>query len=94
MSILPTLRQKLEADFSPTHLEILDESAPHKGHAGYAEGGESHLRIIIVSDAFAGVSKVERQRKVYTTLKDELRSGKVHAVTGLEVFDLEEWKNR
>ena len=73
------LRQKLETAFAPKNLVIEDESARHAGHSGARDGGESHFRIRIVSPAFAGLSRVERQRRVYTVLADEIAGG-VHAL--------------
>jgi BolA protein len=73
------LRRKLEAAFAPSSLDIADESARHAGHAGAAPGGETHFRIRIVSETFTGLSRVERQRKVYAALADEIAGG-VHAL--------------
>ena len=74
------LRAKLEAALSPLALDIEDESAKHAGHAGAREGGETHYRIRIVSESFAGLSRVQRQRKVYAALAEELAE-RVHALS-------------
>jgi stress-induced morphogen len=78
-----SVQQKLQAAFSPSSLDIVDESARHSGHAGAtrADGtqGETHFSVRIVSPAFAGLSRVERQRRVYAALADELKSG-IHAL--------------
>ena len=65
---------------SPLSLIIEDESAKHAGHAGAREGGETHFRIRIVSESFAGLSRVERQRKVYAAVAEELAE-RVHALS-------------
>lgn len=57
------------AQLEPTHLEVLDESHHHIGHAG-AEGGACHLRVIISSEQFQGLSAVARHRLVYDRLQD------------------------
>jgi BolA protein len=84
MSVASTMREKLTAAFAPSALEIQDESARHAGHAGAtrADGsqGETHFHVRLVSPAFAGVSRVERQRRVHAVLKDEL-AGPVHALS-------------
>jgi BolA family transcriptional regulator, general stress-responsive regulator len=77
-AIAERIRNKL-ATLQPTRLDIHDDSARHAGHAGARPGGESHLRLEIVSSAFAGESRVVRQRRVYELLADELRAG-VHAL--------------
>ena len=74
------LRAKLEAALSPLALDIEDESAKHAGHAGAREGGETHYRIRIVSESFAGLNRVQRQRKVYAALAEELAE-RVHALS-------------
>jgi BolA protein len=70
---------KLREGFAPERLEVVDESHKHKGHAGWREGGETHFHVILVSEAFAGRSRLDRQRAVYAALADELASG-VHAL--------------
>ncbi len=72
------IRSKL-ATLRPTRLVIEDESGQHVGHPGARPGGESHFRLEIVSPAFAGESRVERQRRVYALLAEELGSG-MHAL--------------
>jgi BolA protein len=74
------LKSKLEAAFSPMSLDIEDESARHAGHAGSREGGETHFRVRIISPAFSGLSRVERQRRVYAAVAQELAE-RVHALS-------------
>jgi len=74
------LRGKLETALSPASLLVEDESAKHAGHAGAREGGETHFRVRIVSQSFAGLSRVERQRKVYAAVAEELAE-RVHALS-------------
>jgi BolA protein len=80
MSVADDMREKLNATFAPTHLVVEDESAKHHGHAGARPEGETHFRVMIVSSAFTGLSRVERQRRVYAVLADEL-ADRVHALT-------------
>jgi BolA protein len=80
MSIADTIRRKLTERFSPTHLEIEDQSHRHAGHAGARPGGETHFAVTIVSATFADLSRVARQRLVYQTLAEELRTH-VHALS-------------
>ena len=79
-AIFEAIHHKLTAAFSPTRLEIEDDSDRHAGHAGARPGGESHFNVLIESAAFAGANKVVRQRLVYKALSDEL-AGPVHALT-------------
>ena len=77
--VAATLRRKLAAAFAPTRLEIVDDSHRHAGHAGARPEGETHFSVTIVSPAFAGLSRVERQRRVYAALAEEM-AGRVHAL--------------
>lgn len=79
MTVAERIRQKIEAGLQPVRLEVINESHQHKGHGGYHPGGESHFRLVIVAAAFAGRSRVDRQRAVYALLADEL-AATVHAL--------------
>lgn len=70
---------RLRENFSPTHLEVIDDSAKHAGHAGHDPRGESHFTVEIVSVRFEGLSRVERQRAVNRALADLLVE-RVHAL--------------
>lgn len=79
MAMKDVIAQKLRAAFSPTQLDVLDESEQHHGHAGWREGGETHFRVRIVSPAFAGLSRVAMHRAINGVLAAEL-AGRVHAL--------------
>jgi len=84
MSVAQSMETKLTQALQPVRLVIEDDSARHAGHAGHPgaghKGGESHFNLDIVSSAFAGQSRVARQRMVYQILADEL-AGPVHALS-------------
>jgi BolA protein len=86
------IEHKLKTAFSPLVLEVVDESANHAGHAGAREGGETHFRVRIVSSSFQGLSRVDRQRRVYSALADELRE-RVHALALTTLTPTEAAKN-
>lgn len=65
--------------FRPEHLDIIDDSAKHAGHAGSRPAGETHFRAIIVSDMFKGESRVTRQRRVYAQLQNLMETD-IHAL--------------
>lgn len=73
------ITKKLEEALAPQRLTVIDESHQHQGHGGWREGGETHFRVDIVSEAFAGKSRVERHRMVNTILAQELAE-RVHAL--------------
>ncbi|MDB5741113.1 MAG: BolA family transcriptional regulator [Alphaproteobacteria bacterium] len=84
MRVADSITDKLNAAFAPLLLEVRDESASHAGHGGATRDdgsqGETHFHVRLVSQAFDGVSRLERQRRVYTALAAEL-SGPVHALS-------------
>ncbi|MCW8828022.1 MAG: BolA family transcriptional regulator [Gammaproteobacteria bacterium] len=71
------IRERLETVFSPTLLEIIDESHKHAGHAGARGGG--HFVAHIVSDAFTGKSTIQRHRMVFDAVA-ELMNTEIHAL--------------
>lgn len=85
-AVAKTLEEKLTAAFEPAHLELENESHQH----AVPEGAESHFRAVIVSAAFAGVSRIERQRQVLAAIDYELKNG-VHAFT-MRALTPEEWQ--
>ncbi|MDP9196845.1 MAG: BolA family transcriptional regulator [Pseudomonadota bacterium] len=74
------IRARLDGMFSPSALEIEDQSARHAGHAGHDPRGETHFRVKMVSERFRGLSRVERHRLVHAALAAELAE-RVHALS-------------
>lgn len=79
MTMADTIREKLTAALKPVALEVTDESARHHGHSGSRPGGETHFNVRVVSNAFAGQSRVARQRLIYAALADEMKA-QIHAL--------------
>ena len=72
--------KRLNSALSPTRMDLRDDSEEHRGHGGYNPAGESHFSLEIESAAFAGKSRVERQRMIYHALGDLMRE-RVHALS-------------
>lgn len=70
---------RLTAALTPTRLEVINDSHHHAGHAGHDGGGESHFTVIVESDRFAGLNRVQRQRLVNQALAD-LMVARIHAL--------------
>ena len=64
----------------PQALDVMDDSHQHAAHMGSRAGGETHFRVRITADAFAGKSRVDRHRAVNALLANELRPDGVHAL--------------
>lgn len=79
MRVRTAIESKLSAALAPDHLEIVDNSAQHAGHAGSRPEGESHFAVLVVSKAFEGKNQVQRQRLVYQALADEMAQD-IHAL--------------
>jgi BolA protein len=74
--MLSRLRRALD----PARIELVDDSEKHRGHGGHNPAGESHFSLAVESPAFAGKSRIERQRLVHKALGDLLDS-RVHALS-------------
>jgi len=80
-----TMAERLTAALSPTHLEIIDDSSAHAGHAGHDGSGESHFTVRIEAAAFSGISRLARQRLVYAALSELIAPDAIHALV-IEAF--------
>jgi BolA protein len=75
------IERRLVAALSPEHLEVIDDSAKHRGHAGHrGDEAESHFTVRLTAAAFAGQNRVARQRAVYRALGELLAPDRVHAL--------------
>ncbi len=72
------IRERLKDAFSPSLLEIDDQSAAHAGHAGARNGG--HFAVHLVSDAFRDKTVIQRHRMVYDALGDLMQT-EIHALS-------------
>jgi BolA protein len=72
------IRQVLTARLVPVSLVIRDDSAQHAGHAGAREGG--HFSVLVVSDQFAGRTRMQRHQLVYAALGELMRTD-IHALS-------------
>ncbi|MEE9301363.1 MAG: BolA family protein [Alphaproteobacteria bacterium] len=79
MTVASRIREKLAGALTPSRLEIVDESHKHAGHSGARPEGETHFRVVITSQAFDGLTRIERQRLVYELLASELKE-RIHAL--------------
>ena len=75
MTVEQQLVEKIERGLAPSHLEVVNESGQHNVPAG----SETHFKVVVVADAFAGKPRVAQHRMIYKLLSDELRDG-VHAL--------------
>ncbi|MDK3017959.1 BolA family protein [Pseudodonghicola flavimaris] len=79
------IERRLSEAFAPELLEVVDESEQHRGHAGYAEGGESHFRVRIRAAPLSAMGRLARHRAVHAALGADLL-GRIHALA-LEIGD-------
>jgi len=78
-AIAAEIATRLNAALAPSRLEVVNDSDRHRGHAGHDGSGESHFTVIIESPAFAGKSRLERQRAINAALDDLLKE-RIHAL--------------
>ena len=79
MDRVATIQEKLEQALSPVHIEIVDESHLHVGHAGAASGA-GHFNVTVVSERFKDQNLLARHRLVYQAV-DELMQSEIHALS-------------
>lgn len=85
MSVQKTIEAKLTEGLKPRHLEVVNESDRHN----VPPGSESHFKVVLVSDAFDGMSLVSQHRMVYALLGEELENT-VHALA-LHTYSPSDW---
>lgn len=69
MNMAQKIEEKIKGAVEIDSLEIINDSHKHQGHAGDDGSGETHFRVVIVSKAFAGLSRVAQQRMVMSAVK-------------------------
>ena len=78
-SVAAEIEKRLRQALAPTRLEVVNDSARHSGHAGDDGSGESHFTVEIEAVAFAGMTRLDRQRAINAALGDLLRD-RIHAL--------------
>jgi BolA protein len=73
------LTRRLEDGLRPDHLEVIDDSHRHAGHAGAADG-RGHFTVLIVSQRFAGLGTLKRHKLVYEVVGDMMTTD-IHALS-------------
>jgi BolA family transcriptional regulator, general stress-responsive regulator len=79
MNTTDRIHDLLARALTPARLEVIDESGKHAGHAGAVPGKTTHVRVVVAADAFRGLSRIERHRKVNALLAGEIAAG-LHAL--------------
>ena len=75
------IQSRLVAALAPSHLEVIDDSHQHHGHAGHrGDDAESHFTVKISAASFAGQNRIARQRAVYAALGDLVAPDRIHAL--------------
>lgn len=82
------IEKRLREGLDATHVEVIDESHLHAGHAGAKDGGQ-HFRAVIVSERFAGLNRVRSQQLVYSTV-EEWMGREIHALS-MKTYTPEGW---
>jgi len=88
LNVEQTIREKINSQFRPNHLDVINESHMHN----VPPGSESHFKVVIVTNAFESKSRVARHQSVNKLLEDELK-GSIHALS-IETHTPEEWLSK
>ena len=81
----------ISESYSPYFYSVIDVSEQHRGHQNFKENVESHFEIIVVSDKFIDIKRIDRHRMVNYSLKDEFSSDLHSAI--IKTYTIEEYKN-
>lgn len=79
MNTTDRIHELLVRALAPVRLAVIDESGKHAGHAGAVPGKTTHVRVVIAADAFRGLNRLDRHRKVNELLAGEIAAG-LHAL--------------
>jgi len=80
MSLEQQISEALKQSFAPSHLDVINESHLHAGHAGHDGSGESHWKVVIVSDQFSGLTRIAKHRAVHAALGKDILN-RIHALS-------------
>lgn len=89
MNRIEELRGRITSALGADVVDLQDDSAKHRGHAG-ARGGAGHYSVVVVASCFAGMARVDRHRAVYDAVGDMIPT-QVHALA-VRAFTPEEWQ--
>ena len=88
MSVKDEIEVKLAEGLSLSHMEVINESSNHNVPAG----SESHFKLVLVSEEFAGKALLARHRSINALLADELKN-KIHALA-IHAYTASEWADK
>ncbi|MDT0583102.1 MULTISPECIES: BolA/IbaG family iron-sulfur metabolism protein [Alteromonadaceae] len=88
MTVQQSIIDKIKAQFSLVHLEVVNESHMHNVPAN----SETHFKVVLVSDDFDGQRLIQRQRAINKLLAEEL-AGPVHALAQ-HIYTQAEWEKK
>ncbi|SHG62181.1 BolA protein [Cognatiyoonia sediminum] len=80
MSLEQQISEALKQSFAPSHLDVINESHLHAGHDGDDGSGESHWKVVIVSDQFSGLTRIAKHRAVHAALGKDILN-RIHALS-------------
>lgn len=87
MKMQQTIQAQIEKAYSPSHIEVINESHMHS----VPPGSESHFKLVVVSDRFEGMRLVQRHQSIYKVLEETMKL--IHALA-LHTYTPEEWQGK
>ena len=90
MNIIQVIKNKVMLALNVLSLEIIDESIKHKGHNFYSISNTSHLKIILISNDFAEMTKINRQKLLHKILEAEIKL--IHSIS-FHLYTQKEYNN-
>ncbi len=91
MTVQKQLEDKIRSELDPLIMQVVNVSDKHKGHLEATSGLETHFEVLIVSERFSDVPRVQRFRMVHDLLAEELK-GPIHALS-MKLYSIKEWQH-
>jgi BolA family transcriptional regulator, general stress-responsive regulator len=78
MKLFEQIKKKINNEIKAENITLIDNSRFHNKHKSF-DPSKSHIKIIIQSDDLKKMSKIEAHKKIFSILRDEMKS-KIHAL--------------
>ncbi len=70
------IRNKIQAQFKTQSVDVINDSQGH-----HRTGVNTHFRVVVVSEDFVNLSRIQRQQAVMNLFKEDLRTGPLHSLS-------------
>lgn len=80
MDMAKQIEDQIRNAIDVSNLTLINESEKHAGHAGDNGTGQTHFKLMVVSNDFSGLTRVQRQKLIMQQVKGLFSQG-LHALS-------------